>query len=195
SHLARRHVARAFHLHVVHGQGRAEPEPGKEPDLDSRDHARESPPDPVHVRFAQRSFRARPHLAAQRFRALQTVGPGCAGEDGAATAKLHKAGGPTWRSWRPTAWSTSRWHSSSKPIPAARAASGSSESSVRPGTVLTSSTHGVPAASTMTSTRAMPEQPSSVNARSAASEAEARAVSGMRAGMMWCDFPAVYFAS
>ena len=53
----------------------------------------------------------------------------------------------------------------------------------------------MPCASTMTSTRAIPEQPSSTNARAAASEAALRADSGMRAGMMWRDLPAVYFAS
>ena len=61
--------------------------------------------------------------------------------------------------------------------------------------MLTSSTHGVPSAPTMMSTRAMPEQPSSVKARAAVSEAALRAASGIRAGMMWCDLPAVYFAS
>src|SRR5207302_11430819 len=181
--------------HVAHVQSRSKPEQDKQPKHNTRDHARESTPDPVHVRFAQGSFRARPHLAAQRLRALQTVGPGCAGEDGAPTAKLHKAGGPTCRSWRPTAWSTRRWHSASNAIPAARAASGSSESSVRPGTVFTSSTQGVPAASTMMSTRAMLEQPSSLKARAAVSEAAVLASSGIRAGMMWCDLPAVYLAS
>ncbi len=80
-------------------------------------------------------------------------------------------------------------------MPAARAASGSSDSSVRPGTVLTSSSHGVPSVSTMMSTRAMPEHPSSANARAAASDAASRAASGMRAGMMWRDLPAVYLAS
>ena len=61
--------------------------------------------------------------------------------------------------------------------------------------MFTSSTQGVPAASTMMSTRAMPEQPSSLNARAAVSEAAVLAASGIRAGMMWCDLPAVYLAS
>ena len=103
--------------------------------------------------------------------------------------------GPTrWR-WRPVACSMSRLHSSSNWMPAARAASGRSESSVNPGTVLTSSTHGVPSAATIMSTRAMPEHPSSVKALAAACAAASRAASGRRAGMMWCDLPFVYFAS
>src|SRR5207248_5118843 len=53
---------------------------------------------------------------------------------------------PTTRS---DACRTSRSQSSSNSMPAARAASGKSESEVSPGTVLTSRTQGVPAASTI----------------------------------------------
>ena len=80
-------------------------------------------------------------------------------------------------------------------MPAARAASGSRESSVSPGTVFTSSTQGFSWASTMMSTRAIPSQPRTRKQRSATTAECRRALSLMRAGMMWWLFPAVYLAS
>src|SRR6266567_5161637 len=177
-------------------KGGPEPQPAEQRTFGDRHRRGEGAAQRVHVRLAQRALRARPELALQRSRLLLARPPADSRQERASAPEAHvaQAPGPTWRSWRPTAWSTRRSHSSSNPMPAARAASGSSDSSVRPGTVFTSRSQGVPAASTMMSTRPIPEQPRTVKARPAASEAAARAASGIRAGMMWCERPAVYLA-
>src|SRR5579859_3540672 len=185
----------AHHLDGLDRERGAEPEPPEQCGLEASSHQGQGAPAPVHIRLAQRFLGPRPELALQRLARFETAPWPQPRDQGPPAPQFHKPLGPIRCRWRPTAWSTRRWHRSPNSIPAARAASGSKESSVRPGTVLTSSSHGVPSTPTMMSTRAMPEQPSSVNARPAASAAAAREASGMRAGMMWCDLPAVYLAS
>src|SRR5207245_10494814 len=113
----------------------------------------------MHVRFFQIALGARPQLTLEGHGVLLVRPLSDARNERTPSFESHGSGGPTWCSWRRMAWSTSRWHSSSNLMPAARAASGISESSVCVGTVFNYRSHDVQGASTLRSTSHITDQP------------------------------------